>query len=200
MLIDDLITKHINEPYRMFTSRAENRLFLRADTAPLRLCAIAIENKMLNDKEIAVYDDFKGQYDSLFSLVNKTKLVIKGKKISLSEYIKRPEVLLKKINKQEIALMLKKYDHDVIFSVETAIKYAGYEARELERIAKIKKLDGLTISKSVDYKKITNLSAESIEKLSSVLPETLGQASRIAGVRPSDVAVLSIFLTSQNNI
>ena len=65
---------------------------------------------------------------------------------------------------------------------------------------KIKKLDGLTISKSVDYKKITNLSAESIEKLSSVLPETLGQASRIAGVRPSDVAVLSIFLTSQNNI
>ena len=136
----------------------------------------------------------------LFSLVNKTKLVIKGKKISLSEYIKRPEVLVKKINKEEIALMLKKYDHDVIFSVETAIKYAGYEARELERIAKIKKLDGLTISKSVDYKKITNLSAESIEKLSSVLPETLGQASRIAGVRPSDVAVLSIFLTSQNNI
>jgi len=200
VLIDDLITKHINEPYRMFTSRAENRLFLRADTAPLRLCAIAIENKMLNDKEVAVYNNFKEQYDSLFSLVNKTKLVIKGKKISLSEYIKRPEVLVKKINKEEIALMLKKYDHDVIFSVETAIKYAGYEARELERIAKIKKLDGLTISKSVDYKKITNLSAESIEKLSSVLPETLGQASRIAGVRPSDVAVLSIFLTSQNNI
>ncbi len=200
VLIDDLITKHINEPYRMFTSRAENRLFLRADTAPLRLCAIAIENKMLNDKEVAVYNNFKEQYDSLFSLVNKTKLVIKGKKISLSEYIKRPEVLVKKINKEEIALMLKKYDHDVIFSVETAIKYAGYEARELERIAKIKKLDGLIMSKSIDYKKITNLSAESIEKLSSVLPETLGQASRIAGVRPSDVAVLSIFLTSQNNI
>ena len=200
VLIDDLITKHINEPYRMFTSRAENRLFLRADTAPLRLCPIAIKNKMLNDAEVAVYDNFKKQYDSLFCSINKAKLVIKGKKISLSNYLKRPEVLLKKIKQKEVALMLKKYDPDVVFSVETAIKYAGYEARELERIAKIKKLDGLTISKSIDYNKITNLSTESIEKLSSVLPETLGQASRIAGVRPSDIAVLSIFLTSQKSI
>lgn len=200
VLIDDLITKHIDEPYRMFTSRAENRLFLRADTAPLRLCSIAIKNNMLNEKEIVIYEKFKKEYDSLFCLVNKSKIVIKGKKISLSDYLKRPEILLKKINQKDVILMLKKYSPDVVFSVETAIKYAGYEARELERIAKIKKLDGLAISKSVDYKKITNLSSESIEKLSSVLPETLGQASRIAGVRPSDIAVLSIFLTTNKNI
>ena len=92
--------------------------------------------------------------------------------------------LLKQINKQEFAVMLKKYDHDVIFSVETAIKYAGYEARELERIAKIKKLDGLTISKSVDYKKITNLSAESIEKLSFIVGVDEHQLPEIENLKP----------------
>ena len=86
---------------------------------------------------------------------------------------------------------------DVIFSVETAIKYEGYEKRELERIEKIKKLDGLLIPKQINYADISNLSSESKEKLSTVMPETLGQASRISGVRPSDVAVLSIYLTSQ---
>jgi tRNA uridine 5-carboxymethylaminomethyl modification enzyme len=91
--------------------------------------------------------------------------------------------------------MIKAYDSDVIFSVETAIKYAGYEQREIERIQKIKKLDGLKIPKKTNYSKIINLSSESKEKLSIVRPETLGQASRIAGVRPTDVAVLSIYLT-----
>ena len=84
----------------------------------------------------------------------------------------------------------------MVFSVETAIKYAGYEQRELERIEKIKKLDGLKIPKQTNYDTIVNLSSESKEKLSLVRPETLGQASRIAGVRPSDVAVLSIYLTN----
>ena len=92
--------------------------------------------------------------------------------------------------------MLKPYDLDVIFSVETAIKYAGYEVREIERIQKIKKLDGLKIPNTINYSQIINLSSESKEKLSFVRPETLGQASRIAGVRPSDIAVLSIYLTS----
>lgn len=198
VLIDDLITKHIDEPYRMFTSRAENRLFLRADTAPLRLCDIAIKNNMLNSKEKDVFYNFKNQYYELYDLVRKSKINIKGKSVSLSSYLKRPEITINKIDSTQVAFILNKYDSDVVFSVETAIKYAGYEARELERIAKIKKLDGLKISKKIDYKKITNLSSESIEKLTSVLPETLGQASRIAGVRPSDIAVLSIFLTSSN--
>ena len=117
-------------------------------------------------------------------------------KVGLSDFIKRPEVTFSKIDDKNIKSLLGQFDDDVVFSVETAIKYAGYEKRELERIQKIKKLDGLIIPKATKFQSIPNLSNESIEKLSVVKPETLGQASRIAGVRPSDVAVLSIYLTS----
>jgi len=196
VLIDDLITKHIDEPYRMFTSRAENRLFLRADTAPLRLCHIAIKNNMLNKKEIDLFLNFKTQYNDLYKKINKTKIIHNKKKVLLRDLLKRPEINITQLDCKDLRLMIKAYDSDVIFSVETAIKYAGYEQREIERIQKIKKLDGLKIPKKTNYSKIINLSSESKEKLSIVRPETLGQASRIAGVRPTDVAVLSIYLTS----
>ena len=196
VLIDDLITKHIDEPYRMFTSRAENRLFLRADTAPLRLCHIAIKNNMLNKKEIDLFLNFQTQYNNLYKKINKTKIIYNKKRLLLRDLLKRPEINITQLDCKDLRLMIKAYDSDVVFSVETAIKYAGYEQREIERIQKIKKLDGLKIPKKTNYTKIINLSSESKEKLSIVRPETLGQASRIAGVRPTDVAVLSIYLTT----
>ncbi len=196
VLIDDLITKHIDEPYRMFTSRAENRLFLRADTAGLRLCDTAIKNNMLTNKEKQVFKKFKTQYSALFKKVQTAKTVYNKETVFLRDLLKRPEITINSLGCENTKSMLKPYDLDVVFSVETAIKYAGYEVREIERIQKIKKLDDLKIPNTINYSQIINLSSESKEKLSFVRPETLGQASRIAGVRPSDVAVLSIYLTS----
>ncbi len=181
----------------MFTSRAENRLSLRADTAPLRLCDIAIKNNMLNKEEKTTYKTFLHAYNKLYAFIKSSKITYNNKKIHLFDYVKRPEVQLKSVADDTLSKYLTKLEGDVIFSVETAIKYEGYEKRELERIEKIKKLDGLLIPKQINYADISNLSSESKEKLSTVMPETLGQASRISGVRPSDVAVLSIYLTSQ---
>ena len=197
VLIDDLITKHIDEPYRMFTSRAENRLSLRADTAPLRLCPIAIKNNMLANKEKKTYVSFLNDYNKLYNYVSKAKTIQNRKKIPLIDYIKRPEVRFGRIKDEFLSEHLKGFSADVIFSVETAIKYEGYEKREFERIEKIKKLDNLPIPQNTKYDLIPNLSSESKEKLDIVKPETLGQASRVAGVRPSDVAVLSIHLTNK---
>ena len=196
VLIDDLITKHIDEPYRMFTSRAENRLFLRADTAALRLCDIAIKNKMLTEDEVGCFVSFKTQYDELKQNICNLKIKHNKQTVVLKDLLKRPEINITNIQDKSLLAMLRRFDPDVVFSVETAIKYAGYEQRELERIQKIKKLDSLKIPKKTNYSEIINLSSESREKLSVVRPETLGQASRVAGVRPSDVAVLSIYLTT----
>ena len=180
----------------MFTSRAENRLFLRADTAPLRLCDIAIENNMLHKEEVRCFLNFKTQYGGLKKEISKLKIKHNKQTVPLKEFLKRPEINILNIKDKELKSLLKQFDPEVVFSVETAIKYVGYEQRELERIKKIKKLDGLKIPKQTNYDKIINLSSESKEKLSVVRPETLGQASRISGVRPSDVAVLSIYLTA----
>tara|TARA_B100000700_G_scaffold107672_1_gene121471 strand:- start:556 stop:2379 length:1824 start_codon:yes stop_codon:yes gene_type:complete len=196
VLIDDLITKYIDEPYRMFTSRAENRLFLRADTAPLRLCGIAIKHNMLNTKDKKFFMQYQQDYNDLQQIVNSIKINYQGKTEALSNLLKRPELTINTLNDSRVNEKIKHYAEDLLFSVETAIKYAGYEKRELERIEKIKKLEGLKIPQHTNYDIITNLSSESKEKLIAVQPETLGQASRIAGVRPSDIAVLSIYLTS----
>ncbi len=200
VMIDDLITKHIDEPYRMFTSRAENRLTLRADTAPLRLCGFAIKNNMLNKEEAGIYKDYKKAFGSLLKEIRALRVVFLNKKQPLYNILKRPNVTLKNLNTKEVELLLKKYSSDVLFAVETSIKYEGYESRENKRIEKINKLDGVTIPKNLDYNKIINLSNESKEKLIAVSPETLGQASRIGGVRSSDLAVLSMVVLSQKSV
>ena len=198
VMVDDLITKHIDEPYRMFTSRAENRLTLRSDTAPVRLSEIALKHNMLNSKETKIYNKYKRDVERLVVDIKNTKIIYKDKVSVLQNIIKRPHVTLHSLQDvRKIKAMLDNYSPEVIFAVETAIKYAGYEDREQKRIQKIKEMDEVKIPPHINYNTILNLSNESKEKLMAIKPETLGQASRIGGVRSSDLAVLSMALVAQ---
>ncbi len=194
VMVDDLITKSINEPYRMFTSRAENRLSLRAETAPLRLGGIAIKYNLYSNEQKNIFVSFRKHYKELMIKIKKISCTYKNKKEPLVSLLKRPEVFLEQLKSKEVDELLALYGPEIIFAVETAIKYEGYEARENKRIDKIKGMEAQQIPVDVDYRALSGLSNESKEKLGLVRPQTLAQASRIDGVRSSDVAVLSVYL------
>ena len=195
-MIDDLITKSINEPYRMFTSRSEHRLSLRAETAPLRLGPIAMRCGLYTKKQQNLFDSFKKEHFKLMATIKKERCIYNKKKEPLYELLKRPGLSLNNLKGEIVLKICSSFNSDVVFAVETAIKYKGYEKREKKRNQKIKSLENQKIPENIDYKKMLNLSNESKEKLSLVRPQTLGQAGRIDGVRSSDLAVLALYLNS----
>ena len=194
VLIDDLITKDINEPYRMFTSRAEHRLSLRSDNAAIRLTERALVAGLITNKQYSIFSKYRNSVNEIKRLCKKTLISTNGKKVFLPNYLKRPECSIydEGVDKN----IIKNHSHESIFTAETDIEYEGYVKIENMRVKKIKKMDFIKIPKNFDYNSIPNLSLESREKFIGVLPETLGQASRIDGVRPSDLGVLAIFLKS----
>jgi len=202
VMIDDLITKDTNEPYRMFTSRAEYRLLLRFSNTFERLHRYAKNLKLLSPQKLGFLESLfleKEEINSnLMSKVNHTteqgvKTTIPAKKL-----IKRTGVSIKDIPKN---LLKTKQNHppwlkkDIIYDVESDIKYEGYIKRHLKEIKSIKKRESLLISKSIDYSSIPGLSKEAVEKLSLVRPETLGQATRVSGITPADTSVLHVYIS-----
>jgi len=197
VLIDDLVTNHLDEPYRMFTSRAEHRLFLRPDNCYSRLFKIATNHGLLSKKQTLKTSQYLKVVCGLMVLINKEKIIKNNKKISFKQYLKRPKSSfwdhpLNQKNKANKTLEL------AVFEAETTIKYEGYIQNELDRIEKNSSLEKLKIPLSLNYKAIQGLSNESKERLQNVQPETLGQASRIFGIRPTDITLIGIHLQTKS--
>ena len=196
VLIDDLITSSLDEPYRMFTSRAEHRLFLRQDNAYTRLSLVANKHGLLSEEQSSCVEDYLNTKKELDLICSKATIGSGSKKKPLKDWIKMPDSFLKAAFFPKKTTLLKHFKK-ACFEIETTIKYGGYIKNEKERIEKNKKLDSVVLPKNLNYKEIQGLSNESKERLSLVLPETLGQASRIFGIRPTDITIIGVLVNKK---
>ncbi|MGM0587557.1 MAG: tRNA uridine-5-carboxymethylaminomethyl(34) synthesis enzyme MnmG [Bacteroidota bacterium] len=212
VLIDDLINKGTEEPYRMFTSRAEHRILLRQDNADLRLTELGRSIGMVDDERYGRYMTKKQQIDQLHDLVQSytvrpdqmDPMLEKQGTSTLKQPVKahtlipRPQLSIYDIINADPELNEKAYqisdNPDVFDQVEIQIKYAGYIEREFKMVEEMKEREDMTIPENIKYESLQSLSSEGMQKLTRIKPETIGQASRISGVSASDIAVLMVYL------
>lgn len=212
VLIDDLVTKGTDEPYRMFTSRAEYRIMLRQDNADERLTPRSYEMGLASAERMAQVDEKRKDYASLISFVRETSAepesmnpVLESvnssplkQKVKLSQIITRPGVsfehLVEGSDELKGFLQEKSLREDSVQQAEILMKYDGYISKESEMADKFSRLESIHLHPDFDYKRLTSLSAEAREKLSEIKPQTIGQASRISGVSPSDISVLLVYV------
>ena len=212
VLIDDLVTKGVDEPYRMFTSRAEHRILLRQDNADERLTEKGYALGLVSEIRYKKYKEKQEKVDLLTKFIRSSSIspseansFLQEKqttplrqKVKIDTVLLRPQVTLDDLTaaKKELSDLVKQkeMDRDIIESAEIHIKYEGYIKKEEEIAKKLDKFESIPLKADFDYQKLTSISYEAREKLSKIKPQTIGQASRISGVSPSDINVLLVYL------
>ena len=211
VLIDDLITKGTEEPYRMFTSRAEYRMLLRQDNADQRLTEVSHSLGLASDERLAACEQKYKQSEGLISFLKSQSIlpaeinpILSSKESALikqsgkaDKILSRPNIYvsdLKECDSVDSYISTNNLSEEVQDQAEIQIKYSGYIQKEKNNADKLNRLESVKIPKDFDYKKLKSISAEALEKLNKIKPETISQASRISGVSPNDISVLLVYM------